>query len=141
MNIATKSDSMTPSQIYKSSLKTVHKGLIHSDIALHRASAVTKATTSDIRSGLGKAGAIIMASTPNLITPASRILTPKSKYNTFYKIILLVLFFSVFLKVIINIFTFFGIDIVDLYSYMGWVIFLLLILNFIPHDYSTLKLN
>jgi len=64
-----------------------------------------------------------------------------AKYNTFYKIILLVLFFVVFLKVIINIFRFFGIDIIDLYSYMGWFIFFMIILIFIPHDYTTLKLN
>ena len=73
--------------------------------------------------------------------PLTDIIKPASKYNTFYKIIFLILFFIVFLKVIINIFKFFGIDIIDLYSYLGWFIFLMIILIFIPHDYSTLKLN
>jgi hypothetical protein len=73
--------------------------------------------------------------------PVSNMIKAGSKYNTFYKLIILVVFFTIFLKVIINIFRFFGIDIIDIYSYMGWIIFLLIILFFIPHDYSTLKLN
>jgi hypothetical protein len=73
--------------------------------------------------------------------PGGEIIKPMSKYNTFYKVIVLVLFFTVFLKVIINIFRFFGIDIIDIYSYLGWFVFLMIILIFIPHDYSTLKLN
>jgi hypothetical protein len=77
-----------------------------------------------------------------VITPPSmKTIKSIGKYNTFYKLIFLVVFFVIFLKVIINIFRFFGIDLIDLYSYMGWVIFLMIIMVFIPHDYSTLKLN
>lgn len=91
--------------------------------------------------GIGAGVAKIASMGTGTITSTTNMLKPATKYNTFYKVIVLVLFFTVFLKVIINIFRFFGIDIIDLYSYMGWVIFLLIVLIFIPHDYSTLKLN
>jgi hypothetical protein len=86
-----------------------------------------------------KAAAAVGTMIPS--APGSEIIKPMSKYNTFYKVIILVLFFTVFIKVIINIFRFFGIDIIDIYSYLGWFVFLMIILIFIPHDYSTLKLN
>jgi hypothetical protein len=103
--------------------------------------------TTGMGQGLGSgaaaaiSGAAVLGRMAIPLHPSSEIIKPMGKYNTFYKIIILVLFFTIFLKVIINIFSFFGIDIIDVYSYMGWMIFLLLILIFIPHDYSTLKLN
>ena len=102
--------------------------------------------SSGIASGaklLGQGGIVAATSIGTTLPkiPGGELIKSASKYNTFYKLIVLVLFFTVFLKVIINIFRFFGIDIIDIYSYMGWVIFLSIILMFIPHNYSTLKLN
>jgi hypothetical protein len=102
-------------------------------------------SVSGVKQTIGSAatsGARLVGSVVSAIPhPSVDLIKPVGKYNTFYKIIVLFLFLTVFLKVIINIFRFFGIDIIDLYSYMGWVVFLLIILIFIPHDYSTLKLN
>lgn len=92
-----------------------------------------------VKSGFLAAGTAALSLIPP--HPSVEIIKPMSKYNTFYKVILLVLFFTIFLNVIINIFKFFGIDIIDIYSYLGWFIFLMIILIFVPHNYSTLKLN
>ena len=121
--------------------QSLHDAGLHTAATFQEASDMRKQSAAYVVDKLTKTSGLIMASTPNLITPASRLLEPATKYNTFYKIIVLFLFFTVFLKVIINIFKFFGIDIIDLFSYMGWFVFLLIILIFIPHDYSTLKLN
>jgi hypothetical protein len=121
--------------------EAAHKVGLHTAATFQEASDMRKKSTAFVVDKLTKTSGLIMAATPNLITPATKLLEPATKYNTFYKIIVLFLFFTVFLKVIINIFKFFGIDIIDLFSYMGWFVFLLIILIFIPHDYSTLKLN
>ena len=110
--------------------------------------------TSELTTGMGQglgsgaaaaaaaiSGAAALGRMAIPLHPSTELIKPMGKYNTFYKIIVLVLFLTIFLKVIINIFKFFGIDIIDLYSYSGWIVFLLIILVFIPHDYSTLKLN
>ena len=120
---------------------TAHKLGLHTAASFQEASDMRKQSSAYVVDKLTKASGLLMATTPDLITPASRLLKPATKYNTFYKIIVLFLFFTVFLKVIMNIFKFFGIDIIDLFSYMGWFVFLIIILIFIPHDYSTLKLN
>lgn len=119
----------------------VRSARLHTAATFQEASDMRKQSSAYVVDKLTKASGLLMATTPDLITPASRLLKPATKYNTFYKIIVLFLFFTVFLKVIMNIFKFFGIDIIDLFSYMGWFVFLLIILIFIPHDYSTLKLN
>jgi hypothetical protein len=53
-----------------------------------------------------------------------------------YKIIFLIAFFALFYNVIFNICIFFGIDIVLLNMYMGWVSFLLVLFTFLPTNYS-----
>jgi hypothetical protein len=107
---------------------------------LSDASTAISTRASSAATFIGETG-MKTATTISTHTPVGNMIKAGSKYNTFYKLLILVLFFTIFLKVIINIFRFFGIDIIDIYSYMGWIIFLLIILFFIPHDYSTLKLN
>ena len=55
-----------------------------------------------------------------------------------YKIIFLIAFFAIFYNVIFNICIFFGIDIILLNMYMGWVSFLLILFTFLPTDYSNI---
>ena len=109
-----------------------------SDTSIAISSGASRAATT-----IGEKGKMVSTEMGKVLPhiPVSNMIKAGSKYNTFYKLIILVLFFTIFLKVIIDIFRFFGIDIIDIYSYMGWIIFLMIILFFIPHDYSTLKLN
>ena len=102
-------------------------------------SSVASSGATTIAQGAGRAATEIGKNLPRI--PVGNMIKTASKYNTFYKLIILVVFFIIFFRVIIDIFRFFGIDIIDIYSYMGWIMFLLIILFFIPHDYSTLKLN
>jgi len=55
-----------------------------------------------------------------------------------YKLIFLIAFFAIFYNVIFNICIFFGIDIILLNMYMGWVSFLLILFTFLPTDYSNI---
>ena len=55
-----------------------------------------------------------------------------------YKIVFLLLFFGVFYKVIYSICIFFGIDMVILNMYMGWVSFLLVLFTFLPYEYGNI---
>ena len=55
-----------------------------------------------------------------------------------YKIIFLIAFFAIFYNVIFNICIFFGIDIILLNMYMGWVSFILILFTFLPTSYSDI---
>ena len=55
-----------------------------------------------------------------------------------YKLIFLIAFFAIFYNVIFNICIFFGIDIILLNMYMGWVSFLLILFTFLPTEYSNI---
>jgi hypothetical protein len=55
-----------------------------------------------------------------------------------YKIIFLIGFFGLFYNVIFNICIFFGIDVVLLNMYMGWVSFLLILFTFLPTTYGDI---
>ena len=55
-----------------------------------------------------------------------------------YKLVFLFLFVFVFYKVIYRICIFFGIDIVILNMYLGWVSFLLVLFTFLPHEYGNI---
>ena len=67
----------------------------------------------------------------------------KGMFNTInsslpYKLVFLFLFVFVFYKVIYRICIFFGIDIVILNMYLGWVSFLLVLFTFLPHEYGNI---
>ena len=64
----------------------------------------------------------------------------KQSYNPLIKIFWFSIFCAVLLKPIYNIFLFFGFDLITILLYMGWFIFLLLILMFIPQQYSNINL-
>jgi hypothetical protein len=55
-----------------------------------------------------------------------------------YKIIFLIAFFAIFYNVIFNICIFFGIDLILLNMYMGWVSFILILFTFLPTNYSDI---
>ncbi len=55
-----------------------------------------------------------------------------------YKLIFLFLFIFVFYKVIYRICVFFGIDIVILNMYMGWLSFILVLFTFLPYEYGNI---
>jgi hypothetical protein len=55
-----------------------------------------------------------------------------------YKLIFLIAFFAIFYDVIYNICIFFGIDIILLNMYMGWVSFILILFTFLPTSYSDI---
>lgn len=54
-----------------------------------------------------------------------------------YKLVFLFLFVTVFYNVIYRICVFFGIDVVLLNMYMGWVSFLLVLFTFLPYEYGN----
>jgi hypothetical protein len=60
--------------------------------------------------------------------------------NPAIKLILLIGFFIFFYKVMYNICIFFGVDQIVLLMYMGWLAFLLIVLTFLPYDYSSVEL-
>jgi hypothetical protein len=55
-----------------------------------------------------------------------------------YKLVFLFLFVFVFYKVIYRICVFFGIDIVILNMYMGWLSFILVLFTFLPYEYGNI---
>ncbi len=55
-----------------------------------------------------------------------------------YRLIFLVLFLALFYRIIYNICVFFGIDIIILDMYMGWVSFILVLFTFLPFEYSEI---
>ena len=55
-----------------------------------------------------------------------------------YKLVFLFLFIFVFYKVIYRICVFFGIDIVILNMYMGWLSFILVLFTFLPYEYGNI---
>jgi hypothetical protein len=54
-----------------------------------------------------------------------------------YKLVFLFLFFAVFYNVIYRICVFFGIDVVILNMYLGWVSFILVLFTFLPYEYGN----
>lgn len=54
-----------------------------------------------------------------------------------YKLVFLFLFFAIFYKIIYRICVFFGIDVVILNMYLGWVSFILVLFTFLPYEYGN----
>jgi hypothetical protein len=54
-----------------------------------------------------------------------------------YKLVFLFLFFAVFYNIIYRICVFFGIDVVILNMYLGWVSFILVLFTFLPYEYGN----
>ena len=60
--------------------------------------------------------------------------------NPAIKFIFLIAFFIFFYIVLFKICVFFGVDEVELLMYMGWIAFLLILVTFLPFDYTILNI-
>jgi hypothetical protein len=83
------------------------------------------------------------AGSPTGSTPSddsTNVASVKQSYNPLVKIFWFSIFCAILLKPIYNIFLFFGFDLITILLYMGWFIFLILILMFIPQQYSNINL-
>ena len=83
-------------------------------------------STSSVRSSLGSAGSTAINFIKNIPD------------NISIKLIFLIAFFTLFYTVIYNICIFFGIDIVILNMYMGWLSFILILFTFLSPKYGTI---